>query len=76
MRLSPVGQSGDEGRSAASTAGGAHGSEPSERFRWLEAVREREARRKRIAALRAELQECRDAGKRIRHERRLRQAQR
>lgn len=48
----------------------------SDRFRWLEAVRQREERRARTRALRAELQAARDAGKARRHDERLRRAQR
>jgi hypothetical protein len=39
----------------------------SERYRWLAAVREREARRERTKALRAELTAARAAGLRARH---------
>lgn len=48
----------------------------SERFRWLAAVREREERRARVRALRAELAAARTAGKRIRHAQRLRRTPR
>lgn len=44
----------------------------SERFRWLAAVRERQARQARIRALRAELAAARAAGKARRHADRLR----
>lgn len=48
----------------------------SERFRWLTAVRETEARRVRTRALRAELAAARDAGKARRHADRLARARR
>lgn len=44
----------------------------SPRFRWLQAVRERQERRERTAALRARLKVARDAGKARRHAERLR----
>jgi hypothetical protein len=44
----------------------------SERFRWLEQVRERQARQQRTRALRAELAAARAAGKQRRHDERLR----
>jgi len=46
--------------------------EPSERYRWLAAVRERQARQERTRALRAELAAARTAGKARRHAERLR----
>jgi hypothetical protein len=46
----------------------------SERYRWLEAVREHQARQERIRKLRAELAIARAEGKRIRHANRLRRS--
>lgn len=45
----------------------------SPRFRWLQAVKARQERRERTAALRAQLKVARDAGKARRHAERLRQ---
>jgi len=49
---------------------------PSERFAWIQRVREYQARQERIRALRAELAECRRIGKERRHAERLRRAKR
>lgn len=45
--------------------------EPSERFAWIEAVRQREARAARTRELRQQLAEARAAGKAKRHADRL-----
>ncbi len=60
------------GRTETTTWTGDRRPETSDRYRWLEQVRERQARQERTRQLRAELAAARTAGKARRHAERLR----